>query len=250
MAVALRFLGPRILLFVVTSGGAFRCCGSWQCCGLRLHACGTYRRFRAWKLPKFIGVGAFAVGVVAGGCAPDSSELEALQSQVSNLETQLDGSDEELERIHQEALDAEVAAGEELELAVEEAVVDLEAERDRLKEEIEEKTSELALVSADLETALEAQEGVPEELVEEASVSAPAAVVTAPAPPSTPRPSQTADPAPVATQAPAPASAPVATNTYYKNCTEARNEGAAPVYKDDPGYGRHLDRDGDGIGCE
>lgn len=140
-------------------------------------------------MPKFIGVGAFAVGVVAGGCAPDSSELEALQSQVSNLETQLDGSDEELERIHQEALDAEVAAGEELELAVEEAVVDLEAERDRLKEEIEEKTSELALVSADLETALEAQEGVPEELVEEASVSAPAAVVTAPAPPSTPRPS-------------------------------------------------------------
>ena len=113
-------------------------------------------------MPKFIGVGAFAVGVVAGGCAPDSNELEALQSQVSNLETQLDGSDEELERIHQEALDAEVAAGEEL---------------------------ELALVSADLETALGAQEGVPEELVEEASVSAPAAVVTAPAPPSTPRPS-------------------------------------------------------------
>ena len=95
MAVALRFLGPRILLFVVTSGGAFRCCGSWQCSGLRLHVCGTYRRFRAWKLPKFIGVGAFAVSVVAGGCAPDTSELEALQSQVSNLETQLDGSDEE-----------------------------------------------------------------------------------------------------------------------------------------------------------
>ncbi|KAB8185251.1 calcium-binding protein, partial [Lysobacter maris] len=26
--------------------------------------------------------------------------------------------------------------------------------------------------------------------------------------------------------------------------------GAAPVRRGDPGYARHLDRDGDGIGCE
>lgn len=39
-------------------------------------------------------------------------------------------------------------------------------------------------------------------------------------------------------------------SVYYKNCTEARNAGAAPVYKGDPGYAKHLDRDGDGIGCE
>lgn len=39
-------------------------------------------------------------------------------------------------------------------------------------------------------------------------------------------------------------------SAYYKNCTEARNAGAAPVYRGDPGYGRHLDRDGDGVGCE
>lgn len=36
----------------------------------------------------------------------------------------------------------------------------------------------------------------------------------------------------------------------YKNCTEARTAGAAPVKRGDPGYGTHLDRDGDGIGCE
>jgi len=36
----------------------------------------------------------------------------------------------------------------------------------------------------------------------------------------------------------------------YANCTEARAAGAAPVRKGDPGYGTHLDRDGDGIGCE
>ena len=39
-------------------------------------------------------------------------------------------------------------------------------------------------------------------------------------------------------------------STYYKNCTAAREAGAAPVRAGDPGYGSHLDRDGDGIGCE
>ncbi|WP_232807054.1 excalibur calcium-binding domain-containing protein [Geodermatophilus chilensis] len=29
-----------------------------------------------------------------------------------------------------------------------------------------------------------------------------------------------------------------------------RAAGAAPVRVGDPGYGRHLDRDGDGVGCE
>lgn len=37
---------------------------------------------------------------------------------------------------------------------------------------------------------------------------------------------------------------------YYHNCSAARAAGAAPVYSYDPGYGSHLDRDSDGIGCE
>jgi hypothetical protein len=37
---------------------------------------------------------------------------------------------------------------------------------------------------------------------------------------------------------------------YFPNCTAARNAGAAPVRRGDPGYGTHLDRDGDGVGCE
>ncbi len=36
----------------------------------------------------------------------------------------------------------------------------------------------------------------------------------------------------------------------YRNCSEARAAGAAPVRIGDPGYGPHLDRDEDGIGCE
>jgi hypothetical protein len=52
-----------------------------------------------------------------------------------------------------------------------------------------------------------------------------------------------------AQQAAVPA-APAPASVYYKNCTAARAAGAAPVYAGSPGYGSHLDRDGDGIGCE
>lgn len=36
----------------------------------------------------------------------------------------------------------------------------------------------------------------------------------------------------------------------FRNCTVARAAGAAPVRVGDAGYGAHLDRDGDGVGCE
>jgi len=36
----------------------------------------------------------------------------------------------------------------------------------------------------------------------------------------------------------------------YKNCTEVRQAGKAPLYRGDPGYSRKLDRDGDGVACE
>lgn len=36
----------------------------------------------------------------------------------------------------------------------------------------------------------------------------------------------------------------------YPNCRAARAAGAAPLHAGQPGYGPHLDRDGDGIGCE
>lgn len=36
----------------------------------------------------------------------------------------------------------------------------------------------------------------------------------------------------------------------FVNCDAARAAGAAPVYRGQPGYGAHLDRDNDGIGCE
>ncbi|MHA7291536.1 excalibur calcium-binding domain-containing protein [Arthrobacter sp. MDT3-24] len=63
---------------------------------------------------------------------------------------------------------------------------------------------------------------------------------------------QAAKPAPVV-PAPAPAPAPAVkapAAVYYANCTAARAAGAAPIYAGTPGYGTHLDRDRDGIGCD
>ena len=48
----------------------------------------------------------------------------------------------------------------------------------------------------------------------------------------------------------APRQARFASGGAFANCTAARAAGAAPVRRGDPGYGSHLDRDDDGIGCE
>ncbi|MEN0138602.1 MAG: DUF1524 domain-containing protein [Rhodococcus sp. (in: high G+C Gram-positive bacteria)] len=77
----------------------------------------------------------------------------------------------------------------------------------------------------------------------------------APAPTTDPVPQVV--PAPALVPAPAPAPAPVPfvdtaapSDVYYKNCSAAKAAGAAPVHIGEPGYGTHLDRDGDGVGCE
>jgi hypothetical protein len=49
--------------------------------------------------------------------------------------------------------------------------------------------------------------------------------------------------------APAPAR-PLSSGGAFANCAAARAAGAAPVRRGEPGYGRHLDRDNDGVGCE
>lgn len=36
----------------------------------------------------------------------------------------------------------------------------------------------------------------------------------------------------------------------FRNCEAARRMGAAPLHRGQPGYGPHLDADGDGVACE
>jgi hypothetical protein len=42
----------------------------------------------------------------------------------------------------------------------------------------------------------------------------------------------------------------LAASVYYRNCSAARAAGVTPIMAGEPGYARHLDRDGDGIACE
>ena len=53
--------------------------------------------------------------------------------------------------------------------------------------------------------------------------------------------------------APAGGSTPTAdspASVIYENCAAVRAAGAAPIHVGAPGYGSHLDRDGDGVACE
>lgn len=80
------------------------------------------------------------------------------------------------------------------------------------------------------------------------NTTAPQAQQAAPAPASTPAPQPAPQPQAVA---PAPQPAPVqSSGGAFPNCRAAWAAGAAPVYAGQPGYGPHLDRDGDGVGCE
>ena len=66
-------------------------------------------------------------------------------------------------------------------------------------------------------------------------------------------PDELATPGDAPVIAPAPTIAPAVdapADVYLQNCAAARAAGAAPVHAGDPGYGSHLDRDGDGTGCE
>ena len=54
----------------------------------------------------------------------------------------------------------------------------------------------------------------------------------------------------VSDPAPAPAPEPAPERAYYPSCRAAREAGAAPLYRGDPGYRPGLDRDGDGVACE
>ena len=75
----------------------------------------------------------------------------------------------------------------------------------------------------------------------------------APAPNVPPAPAYVAPaPAPYVPPAPVPAPyvPPAPAATYYANCTEVKNAGAAPLYAGQPGYSDKLDRDRDGVACE
>lgn len=65
-------------------------------------------------------------------------------------------------------------------------------------------------------------------------------------------PPSTTAPTPRPSTAPAPRDEPSrgSSDVYYENCTAAREAGAAPLHRGEPGYRSQMDGDGDGIACE
>ncbi|XKH58330.1 DUF1524 domain-containing protein (plasmid) [Citricoccus nitrophenolicus] len=63
-------------------------------------------------------------------------------------------------------------------------------------------------------------------------------------------PGQAAKAEPTAEAQPEEATGTPAAGEPFKNCAAARAAGAAPVMEGDPGWGTHLDGDGDGVGCQ
>ena len=190
------------------------------------------KKWLRWAVPLL----AFLIGVGVGGAdtAPsvgsDSEpKVEASPAFVS-LKSELTESQEQTAQLEDEVAEAEkrirqAGAESEARLAAQAAELD---ERSLL---LDQRESDLAV----RETAA----------LRAAPPSQAAPRPAAPAPYTAPAPA----PAPRYT-APAPVAPPAASAQYFDNCTAARAAGAAPVRVGDSGYGRHLDRDGDGVGCE
>jgi hypothetical protein len=149
------------------------------------------------------------------GSSGSTAELSTLQERVTSLE-------------------GDVGEAETVASQSDSALAEAESALDDALHDLEEATAELASVTdqiADLETAattaqaeLDARAGRISELENQLAVQ----------------------PAP----APAPAVPAPATPVSFENCDAVRAAGAAPIRSGQPGYGRHLDRDGDGVGCE
>jgi colicin import membrane protein len=154
---------------------------------------------------------ALMIGVIAGGAITEP-DVEASPAYLS-LQSELTSSQQEANALAGGAADAE-------------ARIRQADEREAL---LVQRTAELDGRSAQLDQR-------EQELVarEAAAAEAPQAVTR---------------PAPVAA-VPAAPEAPAASSTYYENCAAVRAAGAAPIHAGEPGYGKHLDREGDGIGCE
>lgn len=208
-----------------------------------------------WKSKPAIGVAALLIGTGVGSAGQadptDSDVYQALQEEhavvSSSVEEQkreakeraaeLEAQLAEIERLTQEnkTLQAQEEALKVKADDLEESVKTLEAERKEAAERKEELEKAASTRESPPAATNATDNTVPVPFAPKKQESAPA-----PKAPAKPAP----QPAPKKTQTPAPAKA------YYKNCTAAWDAGAAPVYAGDPGYAKHLDRDGDGVGCE
>lgn len=163
---------------------------------------------------------ALVLGLLLGagmGSTAAQTQVASLASEVSSLQTEVT---EAAETVTDAGADVQAAAAQ---------VAEAKAEVERVKGQLAAATSKVT----EMETAATAAQAELDSRASQiADLQGKVSAQSAPAP------------------APAPAQPVAPSAVSYKNCSEARAAGAAPVRRGDPGYGKHLDRDGDGIGCE
>ena len=177
------------------------------------------------------------------------AELDGLRGQVVTLQdrARMVAADavEEAERIEAEE-EAKRKAEEEAERKAEEARQKAEAEaREKAEEEARKKAEAEAKAAAEAEAQRQAEQAAAEEEAQRQAAADAEAARQAQEQQSQIQPFAPQQPAPQPQPAPSPP-----TSVYYPNCSAARAAGAAPVFVGQPGYGTHLDRDRDGVGCE
>ena len=165
---------------------------------------------------------ALVLGLLLGagmGSTTAQTQVASLASEVSSLQTEVA---EAAETVTDAGADVQAAAAQ---------VAEAKAEVEKVKGQLAASTSKIT----EMETAATAAQAELDSRASQiADLQGKVSAQSAPAPAPAPAPAQPVAPSAVS----------------YKNCSEARAAGAAPVRRGDPGYGKHLDRDGDGIGCE
>lgn len=173
------------------------------------------------KAGAIVATAAFVVGLLMGAGTGGSGA----QTRVNDLEAEVAALQEQVGGLEESALEleAEAASANDARVAAEDELVVSDADLTRAEADLETATARVVELEAE---AAGRQAELESHIARIADL-------------------ESAVPAPVA-----PVQVQESVSVSFANCSEARAAGAAPVRQGDPGYGRHLDRDGDGVGCE
>lgn len=162
-----------------------------------------------------------------------AQKLEVVTSENTELKNEITALKEEVESLTQKVTDTE-----ELNIELEKAKTAAASEKDTLNSKVATLEEEVSRLTEEKKTVTAERDSLTEEVASLNSTVAANASSSSPA---------TFDETESVVSSEASAST---TSEFYDNCAAAQAAGAAPVYAGDPGYGPHLDRDGDGVGCE
>lgn len=180
----------------------------------------------------------FVFSLISAGLAgmtPEGAEISR-KYEAENLMKRINAKNKEEAERRRKANDEKVRKEKEAKAKVELKEKEMKAKEERKKKADEEKLKE-AEAKRDENSKKPVQSVTPQ-----------------PRPQATPQPNRVqpqATPQPNRPQSqPAPQPTPPPIDVSFKNCQQVRAAGRAPIHAGQPGYGRHLDRDGDGIACE